>query len=81
MKRLLTVILIICAVMTVAEVKGQPLLKTYVETGEVEGILDGPLAVYKAIPYAAPPVGNLRWREPQPAKPWEGVLKAEDFGP
>ena len=57
----------------------QPLLKTHVETGDVEGILDGTdLAVYKAIPFAAPPVGDLRWKAPQPAKPWEGVLKAED---
>ena len=58
----------------------QPLLKTHVETGDVEGTPDGKdLAVYKAIPYAAPPVGNLRWKAPQPAKAWEGVLKAEDF--
>lgn len=57
----------------------QPLLKTHVETGDVEGVLDGTdLAVYKAIPYAAPPVGDLRWKAPQPAKPWKGVLKAED---
>ena len=61
--------------------QAQPLLRTHVETGDVEGILDGTLAVYKAIPYAAPPVGDLRWREPQPAKPWEGVLKTENFGP
>ncbi|MBO4719810.1 MAG: carboxylesterase family protein [Prevotella sp.] len=55
------------------------LLKTHVETGDVEGVLDGTdLAVYKAIPYAAPPVGDLRWKAPQPAKPWKGVLKAED---
>ena len=58
---------------------GQPLLKTHVETGDVEGTPDGTdLAVYKAIPYAAPPVGDLRWKAPQPAKPWKGVLKAED---
>ena len=57
----------------------QPLLKTHVETGDVEGVLDGTdLAVYKAIPYAAPTVGDLRWKAPQPAKPWKGVLKAED---
>ncbi|MBO4811612.1 MAG: carboxylesterase family protein [Prevotella sp.] len=67
--------------MASANMMGQPLLKTHVETGDVEGIADGSLAVYKAIPYAAPPVGDLRWREPQPAKPWEGVLKANDFGP
>ena len=74
-------ILTFCAIMMAADVMGQPILKTHVETGDLEGILDGPLAVYKAIPYAAPPVGDLRWREPQPAKPWEGVLKAENFGP
>ena len=34
--------------------------------------------MYKAIPYAAPPVGDLRWKAPQPAIPWKGVLKAED---
>ena len=59
--------------------QAQPLLKTHVETGDVEGVLDGTdLAVYKAIPYAAPPVGDLRWKAPQPALPWQGVLKAED---
>jgi para-nitrobenzyl esterase len=59
--------------------QAQPLLKTHVETGDVEGTPDGTdLAVYKAIPYAAPPVGELRWKAPQPAKPWKGVLKAED---
>ena len=64
------------------DVQGQPLLKTHVETGEVEGILDGSdLAVYKAIPYAAPPVGDLRWKAPQPAKALEGVRMCDTFGP
>ena len=53
--------------------QGQPLLKTHVETGDVVGVADGSLAIYKAIPYAAPPVGDLRWRAPQPAQAWEGV--------
>ena len=66
----------------VADAMHQPLLRTHVETGDVEGTLDANgLAIYKAIPYAAPPVGNLRWKAPQPAKAWEGVLKAEDYGP
>ncbi|MBR5083733.1 MAG: carboxylesterase family protein [Prevotella sp.] len=67
--------------MAAMNVQGQPLLKTHVETGDLEGIQDGELAIYKAIPYADPPIGELRWREPQPPKPWQGVLKAEDFGP
>ena len=37
--------------------------------------------IYRGIPYAAPPVGNLRWRAPQPPARWEGVRKAEQFGP
>lgn len=36
---------------------------------------------FKGIPFAAPPVGDLRWREPQPVKKWAGVRKADDFGP
>ena len=69
----------VCGLMVMAAAQAQPLLKTHVETGEVEGMPDGTdLAVYKAIPYAAAPVGDLRWKAPQPAQPWEGVLKAED---
>ena len=75
MKQLLSTIVFAVLVMTG---QAQPLLKTHVETGDVEGLLEGSVAVYKAIPYAAPPVGDLRWKAPQPAKPWAGVLKAED---
>ena len=39
------------------------------------------IRTFKGIPYAAPPVGNLRWREPQPAQNWTGVRKADHFGP
>ena len=71
--------MVVCGLMCMVATQAQPLLKTHVETGDVEGILDGTdLAVYKAIPFAAPPVGDLRWKAPQPALPWEGVLKAED---
>ena len=76
MKKLLSTVLL--ALGCVAS-QAQPLLKTHVETGDVEGVLDGTdLAVYKAIPYAAAPVGDLRWKAPQPAKSWKGVLKADE---
>jgi para-nitrobenzyl esterase len=49
--------------------------------GLVEGVRTGPLTVYKGIPFAAPPVGSLRWREAQPVNPWKGVRKADKFAP
>ena len=52
-----------------------------VEGGLVEGIADGDLTVYKGVPFAAPPVGDLRWRAPQPAQRWEGVRKADHYTP
>ncbi len=52
------------------------------ESGSVSGTTAASgIHIYKGIPYAAPPVGNLRWRAPQPAAHWDGVRKAEEFGP
>ena len=48
--------------------------------GPVEGLQDGTLAVFKGLPYAAPPVGVLRWRAPQPAPGWQGVRRADSVG-
>ena len=52
-----------------------------VEQGLLQGTNEGGLTVYKGIPFAAPPVGDLRWRAPQPAAPWEGVKQANEFAP
>jgi para-nitrobenzyl esterase len=50
------------------------------DTGELQGVADDGVATYKGIPFAAPPVGELRWRPPQPAAPWTGVRQATEFG-
>lgn len=49
--------------------------------GILEGVNVSGVRTFKGIPFAAPPVGNLRWREPQPVKNWTGVRKADKFGP
>lgn len=50
------------------------------KSGKVEGVYQDGLYVFKGIPYAAPPVGELRWQPPRPAEPWEGVRPARDYG-
>jgi len=52
-----------------------------VEEGLMQGTLEDGLTVYKGIPFAAPPVGNLRWKAPQPAAKWQGVKLADKFAP
>ena len=53
------------------------------DSGRLSGVTgnDPAVLVYKGIPFAAPPVGDLRWREPQPVKAWTGVKAADAFGP
>ena len=51
-----------------------------VDGGLVQGVVDDGLTIYRGIPYAAPPVGNLRWRAPQPAATWDGVRAAGEWG-
>jgi para-nitrobenzyl esterase len=67
---------ILCLVASTAWAK--PVL---VESGAVDGVVKGGLTSYFGVPFAAPPVGELRFREPQPVVPWEGVRKAVAFAP
>jgi para-nitrobenzyl esterase len=53
-------------------------------SGVLEGIYSGPGrsdVAFLGIPYAAPPIGNLRWRPPQPASNWSGIRSAKQFSP
>ena len=52
-----------------------------IESGAIQGIEANGLSIYKGIPYAAPPLSELRWRDPQHVKPWMGVRKTEEFAP
>jgi len=54
-----------------------------ISTGQLSGHYEagGQIAVFKGVPYARPPIGELRWRPPQPALPWQGVHKADTFKP
>lgn len=58
------------------------LMKAKTENGWVEGLPAGnqAVSVFKGIPFAAPPVGELRWKAPAPCTNWEGVLKAYSYG-
>jgi len=55
-----------------------PKVKTH--SGEVEGKVAGSVHVFLGIPYAQPPVGDLRWKPPVPVAKWSGVRKATEFG-
>lgn len=63
-----------------AQVSDPLVVKT--DKGEVRGTLttDGQVRAFKGIPFAAPPVGDLRWQPPQPAASWTGVREAKQFG-
>jgi para-nitrobenzyl esterase len=56
-----------------------PLAKT--ASGMIEGKQDGAVRMFLGIPYAAPPVGELRWKRPMPAAKWSGVRPTVEFGP
>src|SRR5690349_18460323 len=52
-----------------------------IQEGLVQGHAESGLIVYRGIPFAAPPLGELRWRAPQPAAKWDGVREAVKFAP
>lgn len=66
--------------LTVALVKAQP-APVKVKEGLLQGTFENGLTIYKGVPFAAPPLGELRWRAPQPAAKWDGVRHADKFAP
>jgi para-nitrobenzyl esterase len=53
---------------------------TQIDSGAIEGVMHDSVIAFKGIPYAAPPVGALRWKAPQPAPKWAGVRQAKQYG-
>jgi para-nitrobenzyl esterase len=74
---LFTMLVILAGISCTTRQPGQ----VQVEEGLLQGTVEDGLTVYKGIPFAAPPVGDLRWRPPQPAEKWEGVRQADKFAP
>ena len=58
-----------------------PNLQVKTANGILEGTYESGIRIFRGIPFAAPPIGDLRWKEPQPVKNWQGVRKADKFGP
>jgi para-nitrobenzyl esterase len=80
MKKLTFSILITAALALASCKESNPVLT--VEGGQIQGV-ETPtkgIIAYKGIPFAAPPVGDLRWKEPQPVVAWEGVKIADKYG-
>lgn len=80
-RRTLFVVAIALATALAGSVFAQDLVKT--ANGMLEGTSDKSSGVrsFKGIPFAEPPVGDLRWKPAQPAKNWQGARKADKFGP
>lgn len=71
------------AVPAVEGKNGGPTDIVHLPQGDLRGVktADGKVEVFTGIPYAKPPVGELRWQPPKEAEPWEGVLTADHFAP
>lgn len=74
---LIPALALLCASCQEKENLVEPLLT--VEGGQIQGYSADGLTIYKGIPFAAPPVGDLRWKAPQPVEPWDTILDATKY--
>jgi para-nitrobenzyl esterase len=76
MGRIFAIIIVMLAGVTAAAAA-----EVRTRSGVVAGSAEDGVAVYKGVPFAAPPVGQNRWRDPMPVAPWKGVKQTTAFGP
>jgi para-nitrobenzyl esterase len=76
MKKLIIVTTALCAAAMAAD-------RVKVDSGWLEGTANSSstVRIFRGVPFAAPPVADLRWKAPQPVTPWDGVRKADEYGP
>lgn len=77
MKKLLVAVLLTGVLSQAAEAQIET---ARVTGGEIRGVVSDGLSIFKGIPFAAPPVGDLRWKAPEPVRPWQGIKLVDAFG-
>ena len=76
--RAIIAVVLVCAAAAASRAQTDPIVN--VTGGQIRGSARAGGAVFKGIPFAAPPTGERRWREPMPVQPWSGVRDATTFG-
>ena len=81
MRTLRTLAFVSAALASATTLSAQTPKPVLTQSGSVQGTTEDGIMVYKGIPFAQPPLGDLRWRAPQPPMPWSGVRTADKFAP
>ncbi len=79
--RTLQILMLLTFTFCVVSLTVQDLIQVKVDGGIVQGAAENGLTVFKGVPFAAPPVGDLRWKAPQPVIKWDGIKQATKFAP
>lgn len=81
MKRIKSIVLVMLMALGASAQNKALSTQVKVEGGNIEGYEADGMKIYKGIPFAEPPVGDLRWKAPQPVKPWKETLSTKKYAP
>src|ERR1700741_2003212 len=81
MKLMKAFLLAVTFLIVVGPASAADLVQTANGTVEGRGVQPSGVRIFRGVPFAQPPTGDLRWQEPQPVKNWKGVRQAREFGP